>query len=73
MANALSRALVGEPEVHTVTVHSEQGTLITRIQEQQGSDEEVKRILPNDAIAAKRVVSQGHRGYHVCCLMEFIS
>ena len=51
----------------------EQDTLITRIQEQQGSDVEVKqlldyvdkRILSNDAIAAKRVVSQGHRGYYV--------
>ena len=73
VADALSRAPVGEPEVHTVMVHDEQDTLIARIQEQQGSDVEVKqlldyvdkRILPNDAIAAKRVVSQGHRGYYV--------
>ena len=51
----------------------EQDTLITIIQEQQGIDVEVKqlldyvdkRILSNDAIAAKRVVSQGHRGYYV--------
>lgn len=73
IADALSRAPVGEPEVHTVTVHDEQDTVIVRIQEQQGSDAELKqlldfvdkRILPNDNIAAKRVVSQGHRGYCV--------
>ena len=45
VADALSRAPVGEPEVHTVTVPTEQDTLITRIQEQQGSDVEVKQLF----------------------------
>jgi len=75
VADALSRAPV---EVHTVLVSSEQDPLIKRIQEQQGNDIEVKqlldyvdkKILPDDDIAAKRVVSQGHRGY-IMLLMEF--
>ena len=75
VADALSRAPVGKPEVHTVLVHSELDPLIKKIQEQQSSDVEVKqlldyvdkKILPDDVIAAKRVVSQAHRGYYVCC------
>ena len=70
VADALSRAPVGKPEVHTVSVHSELDPLIKKIQEQQSSDVEVKqlldyvdkKILPDDVIAAKRVVSQAHRG-----------
>ena len=73
MADALSRSPVGEPEIHTVTVYSEQDPVIKKIQEQQGSDVEVKQLLdyvdkkklPDDATAAKRVITQGHKGYYV--------
>ena len=73
VADALSRAPVGEPEVHTVVVNSEQEPLIKKIQEQQRSDPEVKqllnyvekKILPDDDKAAKRVLNQGQRGYYV--------
>ena len=39
VADALSRAPVGEPEVHTVVVQDQ------RIQEQQSGDVEVKQLL----------------------------
>ena len=72
VADALSRSPVGEPEIHTVTVHFEQDPVIKKIQEQQGSDVEVKQLLdyldkkklPDDATAAKRI-TQGHKRYYV--------
>ena len=69
----MSRSPVGEPEIHTVTVHAEQDPVIKKIQEQQCSDIEVKQLLdyvdkkklPDDTTAAKRVINQGHKGYYV--------
>ena len=73
VADALSRAPVGELEVHTVVVSSEQDPLMKRIQEQQSSDVDVKQLLdyvekkivPNDDTAAKKVMGQSNRGYYV--------
>ena len=45
VADALSTALVGDPEVHTVTVQPEQYPLIKRIQDQQAADTEVRQLL----------------------------
>ena len=59
VADALSRAPVGQLEVHTVTIHDhdEQDMLTARIQEQQGSNVEVKQLLD---YVDKRIQSNLH-------------